>query len=128
MNFETEIEKMNFKKLVTEFNGKPEDFLVVEIAFECLKSILDVNIDKRFPTEELYIDQRMQNLIDYAYLGSKIIPPELRFLPDGRCIVFDGQHRFGLARRLKLERIPFLVKRHDVKLVERLDSDCFKYL
>ena len=37
MNFETDIEKMNFEKLVTEFNGKPEDFQVVEIAFECLK-------------------------------------------------------------------------------------------
>ncbi len=107
--------------LATEFTGNKENYCVVNISFKCLKSIINEDIDERFPINELIEDLKMEKLKEFLKLNIPIIPPELRHLPSGKWIVFDGQHRFGMARYLKLDSIPFLILKSQISILKQMN-------
>jgi len=122
--FETDISKIDVKKLRTEINDDlVRDYDLIGLNIDKVVSRVRKDFEKIFSKTELfamkeYIDTA--RLIEFIEAGNKICPPILTPIDKDTIVIRDGNHRIGLLRYLGYSPVPFLVRKNHLKFVEHL--------
>ena len=128
IKFETDIKEINLNALKTDLSDDLKaDIINYEIVYLDLDKVIakhaKASADELYSKENLWVKRQPENiarLIEFIESGNKIYPPIIHPHEYDDLAIFDGNHRIGLFRFLKLSTIPFLVKKSLLEYVEPL--------
>jgi len=119
IEFHTDISKMPFQELRTEFNENTDNLEVVKLSLLKVLNALEEGMT-RFPSGKINSDKSTIELITLINKEIKIIPPFIIKINLNLWTIYDGQHRIGLCRYLGLTEIPFLIRKNNLNYVSGL--------
>ena len=124
INFHTEMKDVDFTVL-TDFDlWQEKKYEIIMLPVDTVAKLYISNPGKKFPKNKLFgthSDVKIINLVEFLQNDNKVIPPVIRPVGGKYPIMFDqGNHRFALARFLKLKEMPFIVETKDVQKIRDL--------
>ena len=119
IEFHTDICKMPFHELRTQFYENIDNLEVVKLSLVKVLNAIDDGIT-RFPSGKINSDESTLNLITLINKEVKIIPPFIVMVNMNLWTIYDGQHRIGLCLNIGLKEIPFLIRKDNTNYVSEL--------
>lgn len=116
IKFFRNIESMPFENLRTEILENKIDLIVVDLNISKVLSSVDFGEE----LETFQLDDHTLKLISFVENGHNLIPPIIINIAGKKWSIFDGKHRIALCLKLKIETIPFLLRKRDLQNIEPL--------
>jgi hypothetical protein len=119
IEFHTDISKMPFHELRTQFDENIDNLEVVQLNLVKVLNVIEGGLT-RFPSGKIYFDDSTTDILTLIDNKIKIIPPFIVMVNLNLWTIFDGQHRIGVCRYLGLKEIPFLIRKDNSHYVAGL--------
>lgn len=124
INWHTEMKDVDFTVLTDFALWENKEYEIIYLPTDRVAHFYISKADKEFPNNKLFgvrQDVKIIKLVEHLQSGKKVIPPVIRFVGGKYPIMFDqGNHRFALARFLKLEAMPFIMEKSDIDKIKAL--------
>lgn len=128
IEFETELSKIKLSNLKTPIDQTiidiEKDYEIVWLDLDKFVSRHVTKPDKIYPKDNLWAKRTPSNiarLVEFVEGGNKLYPPIVEPIEKYNDIaIVDGNHRVALLRFMKVSKVPFLIKKSLIHLVEDL--------